>query len=54
MFVLTLNIPYLFRYCHSEKATSRLFSLEVVGRLMYTTAAAAEEAGNQNGEDEDT
>ena len=54
MFVLTLNIPYLFRYCHSEKATSRLFSLEVVGRLMYTTAAAAEEAGNQNGEDGDT
>eukprot|EP00092_Neocalanus_flemingeri_P019653 GFUD01021285.1.p1 GENE.GFUD01021285.1~~GFUD01021285.1.p1 ORF type:complete len:1759 (-),score=675.16 GFUD01021285.1:47-5323(-) len=31
------SLRWFVRYAHSEKASNRLFSLEVVGRLMYTT-----------------
>ena len=36
-----VNIDHFSRYAHSEKASNRLFSLEVVGRLMYSNNPTA-------------
>ena len=36
----------MFRYAHSEEASNRLFSLEVVGRLMYSTTLHSQPISN--------
>merc|ERR1719443_2453480 len=44
------TVRWFARYCHSEKASNRLFSLEVVGRLMYSAAPEPVTNDNEDGE----